>query len=258
MVEIKGEVPDREAVAAAAAADDGAQDEDAQQGGAGTGASASADEHAAELAEARAEAAELKNEYLRALAETENVRRRAARDREDASKFSITHFARDLLSVADNLKRALDSVGERSEAEDTAFAALVGGIEMTERELASVLQRHGISRIDADGQPFDPHLHEAMFEMPNPDVPQGTVVQVVQEGYRLHDRILRPARVGVAKGGPKPAAVAAERPGGGADPGASVAHPEQAEAQPEGSTRAYEKQGEAGRDGAGASVDEQT
>jgi molecular chaperone GrpE len=158
------------------------------------------------LVEAEAEIARLKNEYLRALAETENVRRRAARDREEANQYAISSFARDLLSVADNLQRALGSVAEDARKQDPALDALMSGVELTEKELQSVLDRHGVKRILATGQPFDPHVHEALYEIPDASVPHGTVLQEVQSGYTIHDRTLRPARVGIAKGGPKPGA----------------------------------------------------
>ncbi len=182
-------------------------------------AEASAEEATAEqLAALEAEVARLKNEYLRALAETENVRKRAARDRQEASQYAISGFARDLLSVGDNLQRALASVDPQAKAGDPALQALIAGVEMTEKELLSVLERYGVKPIPAEGQPFDPHVHEALYELPDPTVPQGTVVQVVQPGYTLHDRTLRPARVGLARGGPKPGATAAGEAAGGADP----------------------------------------
>jgi molecular chaperone GrpE len=153
------------------------------------------------LAQAKAEIARLRDEKLRALAEAENTRRRAARERQEASQYAIANFARDLLSVADNLQRALASVDAETRAGDAALDALLGGVEMTERELQTLLTRHGVKPIAALGAPFDPHLHEAMFELPNDSVPNGTVVQVLQEGYTIHDRTLRPARVGIARGG---------------------------------------------------------
>jgi len=158
------------------------------------------------LIAAEAEVARLKDEYLRALAETENVRRRAQRDRQEAGQYAISGFARGLLPVADNLRRAIGSVDAEARARDTALDALTSGVEMTEKDLLTVLERHGVKRIEADGQPFDPHLHEALFELPNESVPHGTVVQVLEDGYTLHERTLRPARVGIARGGPKPGA----------------------------------------------------
>lgn len=162
-----------------------------------------------QLARSEAEIARLKDEYLRALAETENVRRRGARDREEASQYAVAGFARDMLAVADNLHRALMSVAADARAADPALDALMSGVEMTARELASALERHGVKRIEAEGQPFDPHFHEALFEIPNADVPNSTVLQVLSQGYTLNERILRPARVGVSRGGPKAAPAAA-------------------------------------------------
>jgi molecular chaperone GrpE len=145
----------------------------------------------------QAEVANYKDQALRALAEAENTRRRAERDREDASKYAVSGFARDLLSVADNLRRALDAVPP---SEDETVKALVTGVEATERELLAIFERRGLTRIEPMGQTFDPNLHEAVFEVPNTGQPTGTVVQVLQSGYRIHDRLLRPAMVGVAKG----------------------------------------------------------
>jgi molecular chaperone GrpE len=155
------------------------------------------------------ETAELKDRLLRALAETENMRRRCERDVADARAYGISSFARDLLVVADNMRRALDSLEAAvRENEDPGIKALVDGVELTERELLNALDKHGVKRIDPMGTKFDPHRHQAMFELPDPSVPAGTVVQVVQPGYVLAERVLRPAMVGIAKGGPR--AVAAE------------------------------------------------
>ena len=150
-----------------------------------------------------AELAEQKDRLLRALAETENVRRRAQREREDASKYAVTGFAKDLLSAADNLRRALESLPE-AEIKDEHTRSLLAGVAATERELLSVFERHGIRRIDPKGDPFDHNFHQAIFEAERNDQPSGTVVEVLQPGYVLHDRLLRPAMVGVAKGGAKP------------------------------------------------------
>jgi len=156
------------------------------------------------VAELEAELAEQKDRLLRALAETENVRRRAHREREDASKYAVAGFAKDLLSAADNLRRALDSLPE-GEVKDDRTRSLLAGVEATERELLSIFERHGIKRIDPKGERFDHNFHQAIFEAERPDQPSGTVVEVLQPGYVLHERLLRPAMVGVAKGGPKPA-----------------------------------------------------
>jgi molecular chaperone GrpE len=151
-----------------------------------------------------AELAEQKDRLLRALAETENVRRRAQREREDASKYAVTGFAKDLLSAADNLRRALDSLPER-EVKDERTRSLLAGVAATERELLGVIERHGIKRVDPLGERFDHNLHQAIFEVDRADQQSGTVVEVLQPGYVLHERLLRPAMVGVAKGGAKPA-----------------------------------------------------
>ena len=162
------------------------------------------------VAALEAERNELKDKLLRTLAEMENLRRRSEREIADARAYAVTKFARDTLNVADNIRRALESVPD--DARETAegpFKSLIEGIDLTERDLLNTLERHGVKRLDPQGQKFDPHLHQAMFEVPNPDVPNGTVVQVVQSGYVIGDRVLRPALVGVAKGGPKAGAEAA-------------------------------------------------
>jgi molecular chaperone GrpE len=149
--------------------------------------------------------AELKDRLLRALAETENVRRRSDKEREDTAKYAVANFARDIVSVADNLKRALDSGRKPGESEAAQLKALLEGVDVTQRGLLSTLERFGIRVIDPIGQKFDPNLHQALFEVPDTDKEAGTVVQVVQQGYQIADRLLRPALVGVAKaGGPAP------------------------------------------------------
>jgi len=149
------------------------------------------------------EVASLKDQLLRAMAETENVRRRTQREREDNAKYAAASVVKDLLSVADNLQRALESVPAEAAAENEQLGNLRLGVEMTQKEMLSVFERHNIRTIDPLGEKLDPHMHEAMFEMEDPSKPAGTVVQVIQPGYRLHDRLLRPARVGISKGGPK-------------------------------------------------------
>ncbi len=156
------------------------------------------------VAALEAELAETRDRLLRALAETENVRRRAQREREDVQKYAVAGFAKDLLSAADNLRRALDSLPER-EAKDARTKSLLAGVAATERELLAVFERHGLRRIDPKGERFDHNVHEAVFEVDNSGRPQGTIVEVLQPGYLLHDRLLRPAMVGVAKEPPKPA-----------------------------------------------------
>ena len=161
------------------------------------GVAASADER---LAAIEAELADTKDRLLRALAETENVRRRLQRERDDARKYAVSDFAKDLLSAVDNLGRALAAIPD-SEVKDPRTKSLRDGVAAIERELLSAFERHGLRRIDPKGERFDHNFHQAIFEAERPDVPAGTVVEVLQPGYVLHDRLLRPAMVGVAKGG---------------------------------------------------------
>jgi molecular chaperone GrpE len=155
------------------------------------------------LAALETELADTKDRLLRALAETENVRRRNQREREDAVKYAAAGFARDLLSAADNLRRALDTL-PADEAPDERTRSLIAGVAATERELLAVFERHGIRRIDPAGGRFDHNFHQAIFETEDSGCPGGTVVEVLQPGYVLHDRLLRPAMVGVAKDRPGP------------------------------------------------------
>jgi molecular chaperone GrpE len=152
----------------------------------------------------KAENADLRDRFLRLAAEMDNLRRRTDREIKDAKSYAVTGFARDMLSVSDNLRRAIEALPEEARAAaDAGLSVLIEGVEMTERGMLSTMERHGIRKIDPVGQKFDPNFHQAMFEVPNPDVPNNTVVQVVQAGYAIGERVLRPAMVGVAKGGPK-------------------------------------------------------
>jgi molecular chaperone GrpE len=179
--------------------DDLTPDRNAVGDGPQTAAEAAAAELASLLAKKDAELADAKDKLLRALAETENQRRRAQRDREDASKYAASNFAKDMLDVADNLRRAIGSIDPAS-LQDERAKSLVEGVAATERALLAAFERHGIKRIEPEiGERFDPNFHEAMFEVPNTGKPGGSIVQVVQAGYRMHDRLLRPAMVGVAK-----------------------------------------------------------
>jgi molecular chaperone GrpE len=148
-----------------------------------------------------AEIARLKDQLLRALAEAENARRRAQKEREDTAKYATANFAREMLSVADNFRRALEAVPGDARNND-ALKNLITGVEATERQLQAALERFGIKKIEPLGQPFDPNFHRAMMEVDDPDQPPGTVVQILQPGYMIHDRLLREALVGVTKGGP--------------------------------------------------------
>jgi molecular chaperone GrpE len=170
---------------------------------------------AADPAEALAkEAAEARDRWMRALAEMENLRRRMEREVADARTYGIANFARDILAVADNMDRALKALDdELREKADAAVKGLLDGVELTERELHKVLEKHGVKRLEPAGEKFDPNFHQAMYEVPDASVPAGPVVQVVQDGYTIGDRVLRPALVGVAKGGAKTAA--APEPGAG-------------------------------------------
>ena len=158
-------------------------------------------------AELAREVADLKDRLLRSLAEMENLRRRTERQIADERVYGIAGFARDMLAVGDNMRRALDAVTpELRENADPAVKALIEGVELTEREFLKVLEKHGVKKLEPLGGKFDPNLHQAMYEVPDPSVPAGTVAQVVQAGYTIGERVLRPALVAVSKGGAKPAA----------------------------------------------------
>ena len=170
------------------------------------GSETSSDEPGEAVVEAVArletEVADLKDRLLRALAETENLRRRAARDVDDARQFGIGKFAGDLVGVADNLERALASVPTEIEHGATALKTLADGVALTGKNLMQVFEKHGIRRIEPLGERFDPNLHEALFETADPSVPNGTVNTVVSPGYAIGTRPLRAAQVGIARGGP--------------------------------------------------------
>jgi len=149
-------------------------------------------------------AADLKDKLLRTLAEMENLRRRTTREVADAELRGITAFARDMIGVADNMRRALDTVTpEMRNNAEAAVKALIEGVELTERELLKALEKNKVRQFNPQREKFDPNLHQAIFEVPDASVPAGSVVQVVQPGYMLGERVLRPAMVGVSKGGPK-------------------------------------------------------
>lgn len=153
------------------------------------------------LEQKESELGALKDQALRALAEAENTRRRAERDVQESAKYATTSFARDLVSVLENLQRATSSISDTLKAEQPAVANLATGVEMTLNELLGAFEKHGIKRIDPMGQKFDHNLHQAVAQIAAPDVEEGTVVQVLQAGYTIHDRLLRPAMVGVAMKG---------------------------------------------------------
>ncbi len=185
--------------------------------------------------ELESEVAALKDQLLRSLAEGENIRRRTERDKSDMAKYAITGFSRQIISVADNLKRALESVSEEARNASEELNNLYIGIEMTDKELMNSFEQFNIKIIESIGQKFDHNLHQAMFEIEDLDQPAGTVLQEMQKGYVLHDRLLRPAMVGVSKGGPKVEAGEAE---------AEVVEPPKEKAAND-SSSAYEKQADA-------------
>ncbi len=148
------------------------------------------------LSESERTILELKDQLLRALAESENARKRGQKDKEDALKFGVSNMARDMVGVADNLRRALEN---KSENAAELADALFSGVDLILKDFEGILGRHGIQRIEAAGQQFDPHWHQAVFELETEEHAPGTVVQVVQDGYKIHDRLLRPAMVSVAK-----------------------------------------------------------
>ncbi len=202
-----GQTPDPKTAQAA-----GAKAPDAANENAGQDQAADASAWAKDVPETdpvellKAENEDLKDRLLRLAAEMENLRRRTARDVSDAKTYSVASFARDMLSVSDNLRRAIDAVpAEARERGEAGLTSLLEGVDLTEREMLVTLGRHGVKKLDPKGQKFDPNFHQAMFEVPNTEVPNNSVIEVVQTGYVIADRVLRPAMVGVAKGGPRQA-----------------------------------------------------
>lgn len=161
---------------------------------------------AAPEADAAVLAADLKDKLLRTLAEMENLRKRTAREVADARVYGVTSFARDMLAVADNMRRALDAVSPALRASaEAGVKSLIDGVELTERELLKALEKSGVRQFTPRGEKFDPNVHQAMYEVPDASVPAGSIVEVVQPGYMIGERVLRPAMVGVSKGGPRTA-----------------------------------------------------
>jgi len=155
----------------------------------------------AKIAELEKKMAEIKDQALRALAEAENTRRRSERERQDTAKFAVSSFAKDLLNVSDNLRRALNSISPEAREKSPELKNIYTGVEATERELLRAFDSNNIRKVEPMNQKFDPNLHEVLFEVDAPDKPPGTVVQIIEPGYTIHERLLRPARVGVARGG---------------------------------------------------------
>ena len=154
------------------------------------------------IAALEAEKADMKDQMLRIMAEMENLRARTKREKEDAARYAPQNLVVDLLEVMDNLQRAVQSVPAEAIAESEQLKTLLDGVTMTSRSMIQAFEKHGIKEVEALGLRLDPHQHEALFEVPDSNTPEGTVVQVMQPGFKLHDRLLRPARVGIAKGGP--------------------------------------------------------
>ena len=187
-----------EDAAAAMAAEEAEDDDGLEDDGDGEVEDEAEAEAEDDVPRLQAELDDTNDRLLRAVAETENLRRRAVREREDAGKYAISAFARDMLPVVDNLRRALDSLPDEQRQDET-LAGLISGVEITERELLTAFERHGIRRLEPLGEKFDHNFHQAMFHIESSDKPDGTIVEVVQAGYVIADRLLRPAMVGVAK-----------------------------------------------------------
>lgn len=183
-------------------------------------------EVAGELDALLAENTDMRDKLLRTMADMENLRRRTEREKEDTARYAISNFARDVLTIGDNLRRVIEHVPAESAAQDPALKSFLEGVELTERELLKMLEKHGVTRLDPLGQRFDPNQQQAMYEVPNKDVPDGTVVQVMQAGFTIGDRVLRPALVAVSKGGPKAAPAPKSAPkdaaGNGFGPGGAA------------------------------------
>ena len=192
----------------------------------------------ARIAELEAQVAEMRDRYVRAYAETENVRKRAEREKADVSKYAVTGFAQDMVAIGDNLSRAVEAAGGSSEEQSPQMKALLDGVVLTDQELKKALEKHGVRGIAAQGEQFDPHKHQAVMEQEDASVSSGTVLQVFQEGYEIGDRVLRPSMVVVSKGGAKPIKSSDAKPPLEADPandaaGETVDSGEQDEAAPE-------------------------
>ena len=172
------------------------------------------DAGASDLDSLLAENADMRDKLLRTMADMENLRRRTEREKQDTARYAISNFARDVLSIGDNLRRVIEHVPAEAAAADPALKSFLEGVELTERELLKMMEKHGVAKLEPLGQRFDPNQQQAMYEVPTTDVPDGTVVEVMQAGYTIGDRVLRPALVAVSKGGPKQAAPAPEEANG--------------------------------------------
>ncbi|MHA1517940.1 MAG: nucleotide exchange factor GrpE [Alphaproteobacteria bacterium] len=160
-------------------------------------------ELAGDLEALLAENADMRDKLLRTMADMENLRRRTEREKEDTARYAISNFARDVLAIGDNLSRTIEHVPADAAAQNPALKSILEGIELTEREMLKMLEKYGVTKLEPLGQRFDPNQQQAMYEVPTTEVPEGTVVEVMQAGYTIGDRVLRPALVAVSKGGPK-------------------------------------------------------
>ena len=158
----------------------------------------------AKIAELEAKVEDMRDRYMRAYAESENLRKRTEREKADIAKYAVSNFARDMVAIGDNLGRAIEAANASEEEQTGPMKALLEGVALTDQELRKALEKHGVRSIPADGEIFDPHKHQAVMEQDNPSVPAGTILQVFQEGYQIEDRVLRPSMVVVSKGGAKP------------------------------------------------------
>lgn len=210
--EMKAEAAEQEALEAEADAFlNAAENDNGAEAKAGEGFSDPVQFLTSELDKLETSRKELHDQNLLLAADMQNLRRRTAKDVKDAREFSIAGFAREMLDVADNLHRALEALPEEAKNPDDAnFKALIEGVEMTERAMMRGLEKNGVKKISPENERFDPNLHQAMFEIPNTEVPNNTVLQVVQKGFVIGSRCLRPAMVGVSKGGPKKSATTEE------------------------------------------------
>lgn len=181
-----------------------------------TGAGAVPELPEARIAKLEQDGAAANDRWMRAVAEMENMRKRTEREKSETAKYAISRFAQDVVTVGDNFQRAIAAVPAGAAEKDPALKSLIEGVAVTEREFLNVLERHGVKRVEPHGEPFNPHLHQAVMEQQNPEVQAGTVLQVLQSGYVIEDRVLRPAMVVVAKGGPKPTKAPEPEAGGAA------------------------------------------
>lgn len=207
-----------------------ATDQAAEAGAASEAAGSETPSADARVVELEAQIADLTDRLLRSHAEIDNIRKRSEREKSDMAKYAITKFAGDVVNVGDNFSRAVSAIPAGAADHDPALKSLLDGVLMMEREFLNVLDRHGVKRIDPSGEPFNPHLHQAVMEQQSNEVPNGTVLQVFQAGYTIEDRVLRPAMVVVSKGGPKPqdtqTAQAAVTPESEIDPASEPHSPE--------------------------------